>query len=580
MIKKTLLTGAALLAIATGVQGQIQKQVDVTRAYEPSVANFQKLNLSPNLTDTTSLRPEFTYNITPHPLSYTFGTSPIRPTSFNTVDSRQLYPFYLKVGSGAPLQSVLDFYATKAYNRGNLGASVNHYGQWADIENDMQVKEPSTLTFNSANVWGDLRVTRSLILGANVGYDYNVANRYGYYTPSTDIAMPVTLPDWFDPDDQKQRFSTFHGGVTFGTDFVDMDRFNFQVAADIADMGDKFDFGQTDYTVGLTLGKNFEYFGLLADASYTGVDGRMPDLTPLPEVLWAEPFGSTLWCAGASVSYDNGNTRFRLGFDFHIEDNSIEENKHTHFFPLFEFEKEFADGRLIPFLTVDEDMIFNDYRRLAGRNPYIYQGVNGANTHEYNGRVGLKGRLSPSFRYKVFGGYSDIHEMAGYYNVEIPLPSPGVLDNAFALYQGDAKLWTAGIELEANVMNAVQLWGKAQYFNYKLKDDVFLFDKPLDRPDFTVEVGAHYNYREKLYLGLRGNLIGSRYTLALHEGNPVAESGKTGQVFDLGFNADYFITRQVGVFVEVNNILNQKLYPFNHYPGLGVNFMAGVKLSF
>ncbi|MDR2935823.1 MAG: hypothetical protein LBU80_00560, partial [Rikenellaceae bacterium] len=103
-----------------------------------------------------------------------------------------------------------------------------------------------------------------------------------------------------------------------------------------------------------------------------------------------------------------------------------------------------------------------------------------------------------------------------------------------------------------------------------------------DCPKVTAEAGIRYNYREKLYLGVTGTLMGSRYGAYAANVNDFSylTENKLNAAFDLRVNADYFITRQVGVFAEAGNILNQKLYPFNHYPGLGVNFMAGVKLSF
>ena len=53
-----------------------------------------------------------------------------------------------------------------------------------------------------------------------------------------------------------------------------------------------------------------------------------------------------------------------------------------------------------------------------------------------------------------------------------------------------------------------------------------------------------------------------------------------GTTFDLRVGAEYNVSRRIGVFLNGNNLLNQKLYRFNRYPGLGINALAGVKLQF
>lgn len=109
--------------------------MEVTRAYEPTVSEANKLNVKPNLIDTVKLRPEVEYRITPSPIAYGFEVSPIRPASVNIDLYRQPKPLYVKAALGYPFQSVADVYFnTTRKSKGLFGAYLNHYGSWSKIK--------------------------------------------------------------------------------------------------------------------------------------------------------------------------------------------------------------------------------------------------------------------------------------------------------------------------------------------------------------------------------------------------------------------------------------------------------------
>ncbi|MBR0330792.1 MAG: hypothetical protein IIX12_04245, partial [Alistipes sp.] len=58
---------------------QVEKQVEVTKAYVPSLEQADKLAIIPDMTDTMTLRPEIDYTVTPLSLRTTLVTRPIRP---------------------------------------------------------------------------------------------------------------------------------------------------------------------------------------------------------------------------------------------------------------------------------------------------------------------------------------------------------------------------------------------------------------------------------------------------------------------------------------------------------------------
>nr|MBP6661169.1 hypothetical protein [Chitinophagales bacterium] len=51
-------------------------------------------------------------------------------------------------------------------------------------------------------------------------------------------------------------------------------------------------------------------------------------------------------------------------------------------------------------------------------------------------------------------------------------------------------------------------------------------------------------------------------------------------LIDINLSANYFITKNIGVFVDVNNVAFQKWQRYYNYPTYQFQVIAGAKLSF
>ena len=122
-------------------------------AYVPKVESALKLAVEPDMTDTTRMRPEIDYTVTPLSLRTTLTTRPIRPATVTYWEFNRPLPFYLKVGAGYPLNSVVDFYATTQNpSTGYVIGYVNHEGSYSKIANEIDAKNNSTRMYNRAGV--------------------------------------------------------------------------------------------------------------------------------------------------------------------------------------------------------------------------------------------------------------------------------------------------------------------------------------------------------------------------------------------------------------------------------------------
>ena len=103
---------AGMLAVPGVLNAQVEKRVEVSKAYVPSVEHATKLAVRPNMVDTAAIQPEIDYSITPLTLETQLATRPIRPATITYWEFDRPLPFYLKAGAGYPLNSALDLYVS------------------------------------------------------------------------------------------------------------------------------------------------------------------------------------------------------------------------------------------------------------------------------------------------------------------------------------------------------------------------------------------------------------------------------------------------------------------------------------
>ena len=586
-MKKTIIPiAAALVAVlparAQQPESDLNRQMDVTRDYEPRVRKADKLGIAPNMVDTVVLRPEVHYEVHPSPINYGFDVTPIKPVQVSLDEYRRLQPFYLKAGAGAPFQSVLDAYFSSTQKTdGKWGVFLNHYGSWNDIKNVNGIKTPAAQTFNKVGLYGEHRFGRNGRFGVlgELGYDYDKVSRYGYDAAWSRPTAAVVLPD-LSSGALRQNFSTVHGKIGFGHSFEDLSYFNVRFGFEGAYFQDRFDMKQADVKGYLDMGKLFGgrhevtlhvgYDYHKGSGELSGYKDGMLSVRPLYRLK-------------------AGKAEFSLGAEY-VLDNDGDRNE-SAFFPLFGFQWNTGRGGFVPYLNLDGRYVDNGYRHLASVNPYVWQGTVGRNTAEYNARVGFKGSAASTFSYNVFGGYSRYRNMNFFMNCVYDGATPESVywGNVFAVGASDVSMWTLGGEIEARVSSSFGLELGVQYRGY---DKVEVEREPEEGgdivvrtglPDLTANLGIKYNYRDKFLLKAGVDVCGPRDFMTLDMSSPFGSNLTENRVdmqFDVHLGAEYNFSKKIGIFVEGRNLANQKLFYYNQYPALGINFLAGVKLQF
>lgn len=587
-MKKLLIIAAIAALLPRMAAGQVEKQVEVTKAYVPKVESASKLAIRPDMTDTTQLRPEIDYTITPLTLERPLTMRPIRPATVTYWEFNRPLPCYLKVGAGYPFNTAADFYvSTQNASTGYVLGYVNHSGRYAKIPNEVDATHRSTQMYNRAGVAAGKYLGRHVLEG-ELSYENRMYHRYGSYTTNpTPTAEELRLLDAGGLNDYGDASLT----VRVGDDFQDLSRVNFEVAF----RGDLF-FDHSARPAGteavrqMNLGgdariaKGFgrNSFSLGVGYDYLGGQRGLSD-------AWQQLIRATLRYrhAGGVVDLEAGvdyvhDKVARPGVAAVTGSTLPATETGDYLIPYVRLDLNLGTRGLKPFLEADGTVTPNDFRTLTAQNPYVTAGSWLAKSSvEYNFRLGVGGSLWENrFGYRLHAGVSvqdnrvfwatllertgDAGEYLSFASVFVPLQARQTVTS----FNG---------EVEYRPLSSLKFdLGVHGYFYNKETEWA------TGSPTFAGHFGANYSGR-RISLGAEVLLENGRSWTTLEQtvgGEQYLPAFETPFAVDVRAHFDWRITHRVTFFVEGRNLANRRLYEFARYPELGIHFITGLKANF
>lgn len=561
-----MVAGAVVAALGT-IYGQqeesLDRQVDVTRDYRPTVESATKLTMQPNMTDTVQLRPDFEYVVKPMPINHGFGVTALSPVSVNAATYEPLYPFYLKVGGGFPGQSLADlYYNSTGKGSGSVGFYINHDGHYNKIKNDLGYKSKATRTENSVGLNGKVRLGRAVSLSGELGFDYDMFSRYGQFDYGYRAALPQAKV-------VTQKFMTPRAEIRVGSDFTDLSRLNFAVTAGGYYFKDDFSTAETGVRFGFDFAKMFGNNKVSLSAGYDGSYGNdhMDDAK------------NHIFNIAPHWGFMSDKVQVGLGLNFVFDKD--EEDNDIAVLPTFDLAF-ISNPGIVPFIKIDGQVEKNSYRHLTSLNPYLNeQSPLADNTYRYDARIGISGTVGNVFMYKVYGGAAYVKDFVNFANL-------WTMDNSstFVMFREKRVMeYMAGVDLEARMASSFSIMLGGRYVGYDTKT----FDHASGLPDYEVAFKLKWNHRDRFFATAGLDLIGDRWFMEYGILQPTVDPEQTESemlfvkqkaVVDVNLALEYRLKKGLGIFAEAHNLAGSKLYRFNHYPEEGPEVNLGVKLLF
>ena len=577
-----------LCVVSLSASAQVAKQVEVTKDFAPEISEAKKMDITPNMVDTITLRPEIDYTITPRSFASTLGTHRFNPATVTYWEYRRQYPFYLKVGAGYPLHTIGDLYATTHRpDVGYLTGYAQHYGQYAKLRYDniydgkSYKDNRSTQMNNKFGVMGGKYFGRYTLSG-DVFYRMDTYHRYPLHNIYAADGTPI-----MEYTRRKIDFEDVNLSLSFGDSFADYSHLNFKVYASADYYHDKSQtfvegasYQQINVVAGASLAREFSkrsalsfnlhyhgYFGLRSLASYANSIAQA-------ELMYYYRSGGLLdMKVGAKIAYDYNPA-------------DTQKRNRLHAFPYLALSLNINDkGSFVPYVEVDGELQNNSYYSLVRKNPYVdILGEGGGalqsnvalpNTELYNVRFGVSGHTTNSkFAYRFYANMSFMERALYWYNID---------QIFFGVESAKRNVWSLCLAVDYKPISQLLLTAQVKgsiYTNFATVRDAL--------PPIEALLNVRYTHR-KFTLGASAQLYGTtKWTFEqnarLFDTSSVASAHRSDITapasVDLRLYADWHVNKSCTIFAEGNNLLDMPIYRWLFYRELGASFTVGVKMQF
>ncbi len=559
-------------------QDSLRKEVEVVKAYQPSISDAFKINDIPKVEDAKTDKPTFNYKINPQPVFRTFSTDPVQAAEMVGEPKAEVGKGLLKAGVGnyqTPYAEL--FYNADGGKNSDFGLHFKHISSNGKVKliNDDKVKAPFS------NSLAEL-YSKHYLSGSNLQtklYFSRDAHRYyGYTGPQiADERKETVISNW----QQKQAFTK--GGLSLDLYSNESNR------------------ADTDYAIKL----NYQYF-----STKTGQTENFAELS----TSLAHEFDSFKGLLDASVSYLNTDSIFNTTSNAYGKKQQILLNASPAV--LLEADNALLKAGLNLSLMIDDDedarllltpnirgewspieniikvyagaggfLQHNHYSVIAKENPFVnpYQDIKNSE-HQYILFGGINGKFSQKFNYRIQLDYASIKSEHFYVINSITDPNintiePISLDNTFEVIYDDLNQLTVTTELYYTASDLFNFHFKGNFYSYNLE----VLEHPWHKPEFDATISTLFKPDGPLSFTADVIIIGERNATEIStlttEGFQ-ARNITMDPVFDLNFGVEYQYSPQLSFFGRANNFAFQKYESWSGYAKQGFNLLFGASYSF
>jgi len=533
----TLVCGAQV-AFAQADKDKIKSEnVDVVKSFEARLLESNKVNVPPQLPPLDTNTQRQTYVVPPRPLTVKYDAPKLRPIGMKTVKEEKPLNGFVKAGAGVPKS----FWGEAGYY---LGGGDKFDGKiWFrhHSQNAEKAVENQKFFNNDFLLNGNYYINENVATEARIGYSYDRMHFYGYQFDSMTRSS----------ESVRQDFKIFDfAGRVYNKERNDAD-INYSVAPKIYRLSDYYSNDETGFSFDVSATKWF------AEKHALRISIR-PDMTKFTD----------------TVSQKLNNIYLQPSFTFHsdivklkIGGNFVNNRDVFSIFPDAELGlRVFGDGIQL-FAGASGDLRKNTYRTFSEYNPFFQiRDSKLRNTRYDNYYAGIRGDF----------GWLDYSGQVGYAKAsDLALYQATFTDSLtrFTAIYDTVKITNIQGTVKVKILDALTLTGT---LSQNLIFDPAREAKPWGLPSTEGNFGAIYSVL-KGKASLRANAYIADGIWSRDEENIIRQGGV---LFDLSVGGSYYFNKNIGAFLDINNLVNNRRERWYNYPTIGTNFMAGITARF
>lgn len=536
----TILAAAAIFATPAFSQKNKDlptESVEVTREFDARLLETNKIEVTPLLPalDTTTKRQE--YSVVPRLLKVNYEAPVLRPVGMKAAKKEKIYNGWFKLGGSVPV--------------GALGEGGYYFSQKDKFDGKISLRHHSTnfkslenqrFMDNNATVSGNYYVNQNTAVEGKIGYTYDRVHFYGYNHDSLNFEREAVQQNFKMPEISVRLFNA----ERTKTDL------NYSIQPKLYVLNDYYSNKETGFDLNMSATKWFAEkhpFRMNVRTDFTSFrDTGKQTLNN----IYLQP----------SFTFHADFLQLKIGGNFasHRDVWSI--------FPDAELTlRVWGDGIQI-FGGATGDLRKNTFRSMTEYNPFLQiRGSKLRNTKWMNFYGGLKGNLG-WLEYTGQIGYGEARDLALFQT----LYTAGQPTRFTVLYD-TSKIYNLQGSIKLKPFANLTLSGTLSQNVYTLSNESNAWGLPGLEGNFTGRyalLGGKAAAQADVY-------IADRIRYRNLETNLPA---KSGALVDLSIGGSYNLTETIGLFLNINNLLNNKRERWHDYPIYGMNVVAGVQGKF
>ncbi len=534
-MKKLYCIAASLFsfALAQAQEATPKKTIDITSTFKPALLNSSKTSFTASAAPGDTSRPALQYSVPVQNLSFAFSPLPLKPLAYETNPlEKPGNNTYIKLGFG-------NFTTPYVKAATAFGDGVKSNGS---VEGDF-ISSKGKMPFQQYARYG---IKGSAILNVNETNDLRIGAGFGGFQTYRYGYQPDSLV--FPKDSLKLGYTDYSAAASFSNRRNTAAALWYDPSIAIHFFADNHEAREFQFNFAVPLEKKF------SDnlALQVGLNGMLSSFNGE-----YSSFKNNLFQVRAAV-------KTVLAEKVHLSAGIIPSWNNSQFKLLPDVEADFLiNGSSFVFQAGWKGYYQEQtFRTLVQFNPWIKQPDSLTNTSNSEFYGAVKAVLDEHFSFRVKAGYRLLSN--------VPL---------FANNRGDGKTFYVINEAKMNAFNLTGelTWIKGEQFQWynslalNTYGGIDSASKAYGLLPFELKSSMRAKLIKDLYL--KADLYNFAATWYPDKENGVKRSGSA---FDLNAGLEFKLVKNIDLWVQFNNILNQKYERWNQYPVLGFQVLGGV----
>lgn len=537
--------------------------------YNPTLADVHKIDLRPVAYDTILPEKNITYEMLSVKGDVPAHVDSIEAARLNIqLAQEKLYKGFVKAGFGlytTPLVEV--FYDQTRSKKNGYGLHYKHISSNGGVGD----RGPSDYSFNNLDAYYNAYLRHHAVEGRLI-YDRRRVSYYGYN--STDSLENLHILSPAPPEDAtKQVYNDIGFAMRVKSLFKDSAKLAHDVGLEVHNYTNLSKSRELNVKLDgrFSMEQGAETYGgelLIDNNSYRGERDSLPELRQSGTMVGISPF----------VSTTNDKYLVRVGAGIYVDAMG----KTTfHFYPQAYAQYRLFDDILVPYAGVDGHRMRNSFRSLTRENPFLQGAPSLENSSLlYDVYGGLRGSLSRDVGFDVRISRSRIKDRPLFLGVENDHKGVRYGDRFIPVYDRVDQLDIGG-ELRYSHDEHINVHGGLHLFSYDTKEQA----EAWNLPTYTINLGAVYDFQDKLLLKVEAQFLGRReMPLTVPAGwndlSPAPTATNASGYVDFYLGLEYRYTKRLSVFLDVSNLSASKYERWYNYPVQRTLVLGGATFAF